>query len=336
MKVLVYGAGVIGSYLTHVLLHAGNDVTLLARGNWKHVVETKGLIIRHHLQRKTTVDHPRVIERIDFSQHYDVVFSVMSYHQTGEILNDLADMNADAIVMVGNNLSAAEMERSIRSRSKVHKQILFGFQGTAGKREADHVVCERMGNGRMSIGFLDTRVPENVKQLLEGLFQRTGYQLCWRDSMDSYLKCHAAAILPLCYLGYGAGCDYKKTSKEQRRLSMAASAEAYDLLVRLGYSIVPEGDDTYYRSGAKKQIMSFMLFVMSKTIIGELVGAAHCRHAVSEMEALDTAWTALRLRRPDFPMPNWDMLREAMPDWQSLHQIYDAREPFDAAPSKNV
>lgn len=32
MKVLVYGAGVIGSYLTHVLCAAGNQVTLLARG----------------------------------------------------------------------------------------------------------------------------------------------------------------------------------------------------------------------------------------------------------------------------------------------------------------
>ena len=32
MKILIYGAGVIGSYLTHVLCAAGNDVTLLARG----------------------------------------------------------------------------------------------------------------------------------------------------------------------------------------------------------------------------------------------------------------------------------------------------------------
>lgn len=29
MKVLVYGAGVIGCYLAHVLCSAGNDVTLI-------------------------------------------------------------------------------------------------------------------------------------------------------------------------------------------------------------------------------------------------------------------------------------------------------------------
>ena len=32
MRVLLYGAGVIGSFLAHTLCSAGNDVTLVARG----------------------------------------------------------------------------------------------------------------------------------------------------------------------------------------------------------------------------------------------------------------------------------------------------------------
>ncbi|WP_419891048.1 ketopantoate reductase family protein [Paenibacillus xylanexedens] len=32
MKILVYGAGVLGSQLAHVLVRGGNDVTVLARG----------------------------------------------------------------------------------------------------------------------------------------------------------------------------------------------------------------------------------------------------------------------------------------------------------------
>lgn len=63
MKVFVYGAGVIGSYLAHVLCLAGNDVTLLARGNWKQTLDAEGLTIRHHLQRKTALDHPRMLGR---------------------------------------------------------------------------------------------------------------------------------------------------------------------------------------------------------------------------------------------------------------------------------
>lgn len=325
MKVLVYGAGVIGSYLTHVLCQAGNEVTLLARGNWKGVLETKGLTIRHHLQRKTTLDYPRIVGQIDFSKHYDVVFSVMSYHQAGGILDDLAAVDGDTVVLVGNNLSAVEMERYIKEHSQKEKQILFGFQVTAGKREADHVVCERMGGGAMDIGFLETPVPRQVRKVFAQLFENTGYQLRWRDSMESFLKCHVAAILPLAYLAYGADCDYKKTTKEQRRLGMAASVEGYDLLLELGYAIVPEGDDAYYRSGIKKQLMAFLLFVMSKTVIGELVAAAHCRHAVSEMEALDMAWMKLRAQKPDFSMPDWDALHGAMPEWNVLHRMYEAK-----------
>ncbi|MDE6846430.1 MAG: NAD-binding protein [Lachnospiraceae bacterium] len=54
MKILVYGAGVIGCELAHVLKKSGNDVTLLARGEWKETLKKRGLVIRHYLQRKTT------------------------------------------------------------------------------------------------------------------------------------------------------------------------------------------------------------------------------------------------------------------------------------------
>lgn len=323
MKVLVYGAGVIGCYLTHVLCRAGNDVTLLARGEWKSVLETKGLTIRHHLQRKTTTDHPHIVGQIDFSRHYDAVFSVMSYHQVGAILDDLAAVDADTVVLVGNNLSALDMERYLKTHSATEKNILFGFQITAGKREKEYAICERAGSGGMDIGFLHAAVPEQRKRTMEQLVQGTGYRLRWHDDMESFLKCHVAAVLPLAYLAYGADCDYKKTTKEQRKLCMDASIEGYELLLKLGYSIVPEGDDAYYRPGPKRRVMQFVMYVMSKTVIGELMAAAHCRHGVSEMEAIDNAWTELRRRMPDFPMPSWDALRGSMPDWAELHRLYE-------------
>ncbi len=43
MKILVYSCGVIGSYLTHVLCRAGNDVTVCARGRTKNHSKNTGL-----------------------------------------------------------------------------------------------------------------------------------------------------------------------------------------------------------------------------------------------------------------------------------------------------
>ena len=43
MKILVYGAGVLGCNLARNLFHAGKDVTLLARGNWAAEIKQNGL-----------------------------------------------------------------------------------------------------------------------------------------------------------------------------------------------------------------------------------------------------------------------------------------------------
>ena len=64
MRILVYGAGVLGCELAHVLLqNKKNDVTLLARGEWKERIDQKGLVIRQWAQRKTTVDRVRQSSR---------------------------------------------------------------------------------------------------------------------------------------------------------------------------------------------------------------------------------------------------------------------------------
>lgn len=53
MRILVYGAGVLGCELAHALIqNKKNVVTLLARGEWKEMIDQKGLTIRHWVQRK--------------------------------------------------------------------------------------------------------------------------------------------------------------------------------------------------------------------------------------------------------------------------------------------
>ena len=47
MKILVYGAGVLGCNLERNLFHAGKDVTLLARGNWAEEIRKHGRRIKH-------------------------------------------------------------------------------------------------------------------------------------------------------------------------------------------------------------------------------------------------------------------------------------------------
>lgn len=322
MKVLVYGAGVIGCYLTHVLCRAGNDVTLLARGAWGSILETQGLTIRHHLQRKTTTDHPRIVGQTDTSQRYDAVFAVMQHQQMLGILDDLAGLDTPLLVMVGNNLSASKMEAAIQARTRAPKTVLFGFQGTAGRREDGRVICVRFGGGSMSIGGLHEEASGKDRALLAGLFAGTGYALTWVPDMDAWYKCHLAFILPVCYLSYSLSCDLTRCTRRQLGQMMDAIREGYGLLSHLGYPILPE--NTLEELKGVRGALSFaMMWIMAKTALGRLAATDHCRHAVSEMESLDDAWVRLRAGAPDFPMPNWAALVEAMPDWKALREQYD-------------
>jgi len=51
MKILVFGAGVLGCNLANDLFRAGKDVTLLARGKWAQEIQENGLRIMSALNR---------------------------------------------------------------------------------------------------------------------------------------------------------------------------------------------------------------------------------------------------------------------------------------------
>ena len=214
MKVLVFGSGVIGSYLAHVLCSAGNDVTVLARGQWKAQLEAHGLRIRHHLQRSHTLDHPKVIGDISEDDAYDTVFAVMPYNKIGAILEPLAAVRVPLVVLVGNNMSPAAMERVILGGTVCKKQVLFGFQVTAGKRDMENgmLVCERLGAGNMDLGGLHRLPDEATRSKLNAAFAGTGYKLNWQPDMEAYLICHLAAILPIGYLAYACERDMRSST----------------------------------------------------------------------------------------------------------------------------
>lgn len=325
MKVLVYGSGVIGSYLAHVLCAAGNDVTLLARGAWKAQLEKNGLRIRHHLQRKETLDHPRVIGDISEDDAFDAAFAVMPYNKISAVLEPLARLRTPLVVLVGNNMQPAAMRKAILGSTVCEKQVLFGFQVTAGKRDREKgiLICERPGAGTMDIGGLHSLPDVATRAKLDAAFVGTGYRLRWQRDMEAYLKCHLAAILPIGYLAYACGGDMRASTGAQRRLMRLASREAYALLKGQGVPILPEGDDRYYQGGIRGLAMRFLYFVMAKNkTIGDLVACEHCRNAWEEMRMLDEAFDAVIARTPDAAMPSWRALRAQMPGWDEIRRQY--------------
>ena len=321
MKILVYGAGVIGGQLTHALSACGNDMTVIARGAWADILRTEGLRIRHYIQRKDTADHPRVLEAPG-EEPYDIVFAVMQYRQMEKILPDLARVNSPIVVLTGNNLSALEMETYILENSPTPKTVLFGFGSTAGTRENGKLTTVHTGDGRLTIGKAQEEVPETVKTVLQQAFSGSRLSVVYCDNMDAWFKYHAAFILPVVYLCYKTGCDLKKSTRAERKLLLDAVGDAYHLLMALGYPVRPAGDERSLEPGLANIMVRLVIYGMSRTRLGALCTTEHCRHAPGEMEDLDEAFQIIRSGKADFSMPSFDSLRAMMPSWDRVREIY--------------
>lgn len=315
MRILVYGAGVLGCELAHVLLqNKKNVVTLLARGEWKEMIDQKGLTIRHWVQRKTTVDRIQTIDALAPDDCYDLVFVVMQAGQLPEVLPALKANKSPYFVFVGNDPQAKQV---LEAMQRPADKVAFGFQNTAGRREHDHVVSVYTSAG-MTVGGATAPLSGTFRTRLKTAFDGVKYKLTFYADMDEWLKCHAAFILPICYVCYACNGELPRATKQQRGAILDAAYEACLMLKTLGVPVNDADNTENFKPGtAGRRRMEAMLFVMAKTPLGRLCASDHAMHAVGEMRYLDEAFEAMR-RQADTAMPMWEKLRSEMPSWDSL------------------
>lgn len=109
MKVLVYGAGVLGCNLANNLFRAGKDVTLLARGKWAESIKKDGLRIKKMFSSRTSVSRVPVVTGLAPEDGYDVIFVAVRYTQIGSVTDALRANKSKNIVFVGNNVRSKEL-----------------------------------------------------------------------------------------------------------------------------------------------------------------------------------------------------------------------------------
>ena len=91
MKILVYGAGVLGCNLARNLLRAGKDVTLLARGNWAAEIKQNGLRIKDKFSPRTSVSRIPVVTELAPDAKYDVILGPVAPTTAPKLGSSLAD-----------------------------------------------------------------------------------------------------------------------------------------------------------------------------------------------------------------------------------------------------
>jgi len=299
MNILVYGAGVLGSYLAHVLIRGGHDVTVLARGRRAEELEQNGIVIRHYFQLTTTVDPVRVIRSLAVEDRYDLIFVVMTYADFPAVLPALAANDSRHIVLVGNNADARTMLDRLQALSPAAKQVAFGFQLSGGRREQGRIVCVR-GGGHMVLGGLDSPLP--FRPLLEQAFAPTRYQLTFHPDIDAWLKNHIIPILSLNAALFVKNGQPQALAQDKQllRQAVAAASEGFDVLEALGYTLTPAGQAKLFRK--QKRLAYWLLRLYHRMPVAKRIDGSF-----EELAALLEAAGRWK-RQANRSTPHWDTL----------------------------
>ena len=282
MRILIIGAGVLGSNLAHSI-KKGNDVTILARNKTYENLKNNGIIIKHKLGKKS-VDHFNVIDKLEENDIYDVIFVVSRFSSLDSIVKIIEKNKSKNIVFVGNNMNA-EKYMNIKD-----KNILFAFFMAAGKKYDGYInsICLN----KIEIGRTDGKDISN--EFIKSIFKETKIKVTIENKMNDYLKTHACAVLPLVFANYKVDGNLKllKKDKEYSLLIMDAIIEGYDVLKKLGYEILPKGE--YENCVNKKEKCAFIYRFMFSNFIGKMCISDHAMSAREEFILLDNEFEKLK------------------------------------------
>lgn len=301
MKILVFGAGVLGCNLARNLFRAGKDVTLLARGNWANEIKTNGLKIKNRFSPCMSVSLIRVATELKPEDSYDVIFAVVRYTQIESILDALRSNRTKNIVFVGNNIRAKALAELLPE-----KNVMFAFALSAGHRESNRVASIDLK--KITIGQL--RNADSNEKMIREIFSGTKYRVVYEPNMEDYLLCHAAFVLPAAFACYKTDGNLKKLKGNTAYLNrlIDANIEGYRAIRNAGHEILPKADTEFENEAYRKTCLRFFK-LMCATSLGKLCVSDHAMSAADEMNALNRDMKAF-----------FDANGAEYPVWQALEQ----------------
>lgn len=279
MRILVYGADVLGCNLAKVLLRSGKDATLLARGKWAEEIKKNGLRIKNRFSHHTSVCRVPVVTELSEDDKYDVIFVVVRYTQIEDVLETLRANKSKNIVFVANNPRTKALSEALPE-----KNVMFAFALSAGRRESCRVVSVDMK--KITIGQLGNSLAN--QKLIKRIFGGTRYKVVYEPNMEDYLLCHAAFVLPVVFACYKTDGDLRKVRKNAAYLNslVDANIEGYRAIRGAGHAILPKSDEEFESEKYRKTCLRFFRLICS-TALGKICASEHAMSAVDEMSALN-------------------------------------------------
>src|SRR5207248_8922775 len=136
MRVLVIGAGVLGSLFAGRLAAAGDQVTILARGLRVQELQHGPLRLVDEESGASLLARPAAVSRVEPTDVYDLALVMVRTDQIEKLLPDLASMAGVELFLFMHNRAAgtAALAEAVGAQ-----RFVLGFPGAGGSRAGNTV-----------------------------------------------------------------------------------------------------------------------------------------------------------------------------------------------------
>ena len=222
VQIAIVGPGGIGSTFAFQLSEAGHEVTVIARGTRLEQLRHAGAIVTVEGER-AGVD---VSGELDTTTHWDLVLVTVLASQVDVLLPALSASAAKSVMFMFNTFRSLD-----RLRDTVGPQrFAFGFPA----------IGAGLHDGRLSSTILRRGQLTTVSDLFWAkVFTDAGIPATVHPDMESWLRSHAAAMVPMVIAGSTALRRGTGISRAEAVRLARAMKEGFALVRHLGNSITP-------------------------------------------------------------------------------------------------
>ncbi len=237
MKILVYGAGVIGTLYAARLQDGGNRVTVVARGQRLADIRRYGLALEDVVGRGRSTTQVDTTERLGPNDQFDAALIAVRRDQVASVVPELnANYRIPTLIFMLNNPTGSSDLVQALGRDRV----LLGFPGAGGTRDGHLVRYAMIAQQPTTLGELDGQRTPRLRNLLE-TFRQCGFPTTTSRDMDGWLKAHAFFVTAISGAIYMAGGDCHRLSENKATVALMAKGvrEGYSAVRALGHSVEP-------------------------------------------------------------------------------------------------
>ncbi len=280
MRLLIYGAGVIGCWYAVLMSKAGYDTTIYARGKRLELFRKEGL--RYEVKGKIDKADIKIIDRLEDNDKYDFVFLTVKENQVHTALEELAHNKSSNIVTMVNTIEGYDKWEQLCGKGR----IVPAFPGAGGSFQNGVLKAALTPRIIQPTTFAEIK-GEHTKRIgeLAEIFKKSKIPYQIVKDMQQWQLCHLAMVVPIADAYYKAQNPSKawKESVVMRETAIQMKSN-FKILHKSGVILSPRKMNIFRL--LPTCILKIGLIVVFKSKFGDVFMYQHSMNAPDEMRSL--------------------------------------------------